>query len=237
MTTVGEMGDSDDLGIHGRVRLVDEVAQRLRERIYSGAFPPGTKLRQEQLAEQLRVSRTPLREALRVLERDGLVQSEPGRGVRVIEADPAALIEAYNLREAVDGVAARLAAEHATPADVDRLHAHLAVQRSTVDPWDAAAYTIANVEFHTMVMELSANRYIMAELPLVRMTSQVFTPVMLVPEERGRAAVADHTSIVDAIAARDPQRAERLARAHIQETIARLTAAARPGEPAPEPPS
>ena len=232
--TMGDVGSFDELEIPGRVRLVDEVAQLLRERIYSGAFPPGTKLRQEQLADQLRVSRTPLREALRVLERDGLVHSEPGRGVRVVEADPQALFEAYNLREAVDGVAARLAAQHATTADVERLHAHLARQRAAVEPWDAAAYTIANVEFHTMVMELSCNRYIMAELPLVRMTSQVFTPVMLVPEERGRAAVADHTGIVAAIAERDAHRAERLARAHIQETLARLTPAGRPGEPTPE---
>jgi DNA-binding GntR family transcriptional regulator len=214
----------EELEFRGRVRLVDEVAQLLRERIYSGAYPPGTKLRQEQLADQLRVSRTPLREALRVLERDGLVQSEPGRGVRVIEADPALLAEAYDLREAVDGAAARLAARHATAADAARLHAQLAVQRAAVEPWDAAAYTLTNVEFHTLVMELSGNRFIMAELPLVRMTSQVFTPVMLLPPERGHAAVADHEEIVDAIAANDPERAERRARAHIRETIARLPA-------------
>jgi DNA-binding GntR family transcriptional regulator len=234
MTMMGDAGSFDELEYRGRVRLVDEVAQLLRERIYSGAFPPGTKLRQEQLADQLRVSRTPLREALRVLERDGLVNSEPGRGVRVIEADPQALIEAYNLREAVDGVAARLAAENATPADVQRLQEHVQRQQAAVDPWDAAAYTIANVEFHTMVMELSRNRYIMAELPLVRMTSQVFTPVMLVPQERGRAAVADHAGIVEAIADGDGARAERLARAHIHETIKRLTATGRSGEPTTE---
>jgi DNA-binding GntR family transcriptional regulator len=212
-----------ELELRERIRLVDEVAQLLRERIYSGAFPPGTKLRQEQLAEQLRVSRTPLREALRVLERDGLVHSEPGRGVRVIEADPRALVEAYRLREAVDGMAARLAAEHATDETIARLHNHLAVQRLALDPWDAATYTITNVEFHTMVMQMAENRYIMAELPLVRMTSQVFTPVSLLPPERGRTAVADHAEIVAAIADRDSDRAEERARHHIQETILRLT--------------
>lgn len=216
--TAGEL----EFEFRGRVRLVDEVAQLLRERIYAGVFPPGTKLRQEQLADQLRVSRTPLREALRVLERDGLVQSEPGRGVRVVEADPALLVEAYGLREVVDGAAARLAAGRATPADVARLRAHLAVQRDAVDPWDAAAYTLTNVEFHTTLMELSGNRFILAELPLVRMTSQVFTPVMLVPQERGRAAVADHAAIVDAIAAGDADEAERRARAHIHATMAQV---------------
>ena len=215
--------DDPVLEWRGRIRLVDEVAQLLRERIYSGAFPPGTKLRQEQLAEQLRVSRTPLREALRVLERDGLVQSEPGRSVRVVEADTARLLEAYSLREAVDGVAARLAAQRAQDADIERLRAQLVRQRAAVEPWDAAAYTLANVEFHTLVMELSGNRFVMAELPLVRMTSQVFTPVALVPKARGKAAVSDHTGIVKAIARHDPEEAERLARAHIAATIARLT--------------
>jgi DNA-binding GntR family transcriptional regulator len=212
-----------DLELRERIRLVDEVAQLLRERIYSGAFPPGTKLRQEQLADQLRVSRTPLREALRVLERDGLVHSEPGRGVRVIEADPGVLVEAYRLREAVDGMAARLAAEHASDEGIARLHDNLALQRRAVDPWDAAAYTLRNVEFHTMVMQMAENRYIMAELPLVRMTSQVFTPVSLLPPERGREAVADHAEIIAAIADRDGDRAEDRARHHIQETILRMT--------------
>jgi DNA-binding GntR family transcriptional regulator len=211
-----------ELELRERIRLVDEVAQLLRERIYSGAYPPGTKLRQEQLAEQLRVSRTPLREALRVLERDGLVQAEAGRGVRVVEADPAALVEAYRLREAVDGMAARLAAEQATDEGIAQLHESLAQQRQAVDPWDAAAYTLRNVEFHTMVMQMAANRWIMAELPLVRMTSQVFTPVLLLPPERGREAVADHAEIVAAIADRDGDRAEERARHHIQETIVRM---------------
>ena len=143
--------------------------------------------------------------------------------MRVVEADPERLLEAYNLREAVDGVAARLAA-----AARDGRRRRAACTRSSSasaprsSPWDAAAYTLANVEFHTMVMELSANRFVMAELPLVRMTSQVFTPVKLVPEARGKAAVLDHAAIVEAIAGHDPEAAERLARAHIAATIARL---------------
>lgn len=208
----------------GRIRLVDEVAQLLRERIYAGTYPPGTKLLQEQLAEELEISRTPLREALRVLERDGLLQTDRGRGVRVIEVDPELLLEGFNLREAVDGVAARLAAERADADGVARLRAQIVLQQATVEPWDASAYTLANVEFHMMVMELSGNRFVQAELPLVRMTSQVFTPALLVPEERGKAAVADHEAIVEAIAARDPATAERLARDHIRTTIERLSA-------------
>ncbi len=98
----------------GRVRLVDEVAAELRERIYAGGYAPGTKLRQEEIADDLQVSRTPLREALRVLQSEGLVVNEPGRGVRVVMADLTRFLAAYRLREVVDGLAARLAAESAT---------------------------------------------------------------------------------------------------------------------------
>ena len=91
-------------------RLLDEVAQVLRERIYAGAYPPGATLRQERIAAEFGISRTPLREAFRVLERDGLVVNKPGSGVRVATADLPKLLDAYAVREAMDGVAARNAA-------------------------------------------------------------------------------------------------------------------------------
>lgn len=71
---------------NSRVRLVDEVVQELRDRIYEGRYPPGTRLRQEQLAAELNVSRTPLREAFRKLESEGFVILSSGRGVRVVPA-------------------------------------------------------------------------------------------------------------------------------------------------------
>ena len=80
---------NDAVQWRSRVRLVDEVAQELRERIYAGTYEAGMQLRQEQLAEELQVSRTPLREALRLLEREGLVAAFPGRGVRVVSGDVA----------------------------------------------------------------------------------------------------------------------------------------------------
>lgn len=206
-----------------RIRLVDEVAEELRERIYSGAYKPGAPLRQEQLAEDLQVSRTPLREALRMLEREGLVDTEHGRGVRVVSADLPKLLAAYQLREVLDGLAARLAA--ASPADGRRtsLERLIDSQRSALDPWQPARYTRANVEFHTAVVALADNEYLTAQLPIVRMTSQVFTPTRLLEVERATTAVAQHREIAAAIIAGDGETAERLARAHIRSTVARLT--------------
>jgi DNA-binding GntR family transcriptional regulator len=216
------MRGGETLEYRSRTRLVDEVAQILRERIYAGRYAAGEPLRQEHLAADLRVSRTPLREAIRVLEREGLLHSEPGRGVRVVSADLATLLEAYALREVVDGLAARLAAERASAADVERLGGLVQAQRAMLDPFDAGAYTLTNVEFHATVTEIAGNAFLRGELPLMRLTSQVFAPVDLIGERHARLAVDQHAEIAAAIAGGDGAEAERCARAHIRSTITRL---------------
>lgn len=205
-----------------RVRLVDEVAAELRERIYAGAYAPGAKLRQDELAEDLQVSRTPLREALRVLESEGLLVNEPGRGVRVVMADLTRFLAAYRLREMIDALAARLAAESEDAqarASVATLIEH---QEAALDPWDPREYTRTNVAFHTRIMEVGGNEYVMAEAPIVRMTSQVFTPVAFLAFQSARTAVDQHVEIAAAIAAGDGDQAERLARGHIRTTMERM---------------
>lgn len=208
-----------------RIRLVDEVAQVLRERIYSGSYALGEQLRQEALAEDLDVSRTPLREALRILENEGLLHSEPGRGVRVVSADRKKLLAAYQLREMIDGLAARLAAQSADVEARQELLRLVDAQRVTLEPWDAGHYTLSNVDFHTAVIALADNEYVTSQIPLVRMTSQVFTPVRILEPERAAAAVSEHAVVAQAIADGDGQEAERLARLHIRGTIDRLTSA------------
>ncbi|MEJ2890548.1 GntR family transcriptional regulator [Actinomycetospora aeridis] len=205
--------------------LVDELAAVLRERIYSGRYPSGARLPQENLAAELGVSRTPLREALRVLEQEGLVRVTPGQGARVVSGDVATLLAAYELRAVVDGLAARLAAR-ARPAlarcrDLRRI---LASQRAALDPWSPRAYTGANVDFHEQILHLSGNEFLVAEAPVLRMTAQVFAPVALVDPARAQRAIAEHEAIATAIEAGHEDDAERLARAHIQATIDELRA-------------
>lgn len=207
-----------------RTRLVDEVVDVIRDRIYDGVYAPGAPLRQEQLAAELDVSRTPLREALRMLEREGLVKVAPGRGLRVVDADLPALLDAYEAREMIDGLAARLLARRADAGVLARLAAVVDEQESALEPWQAAAYTAANVEFHRLVVESCGNDHVVSQLPLVRMTSQIFTPLKLLDLQRAREAVAQHRAIAEAIADGDEAAAEERARAHIRATIAGLRA-------------
>jgi DNA-binding GntR family transcriptional regulator len=213
---------TDPVEWKSRTRLVDEVVEVLRDRIYDGAYPPGAPLRQEQLATELNISRTPLREALRMLEREGLVKVAPGRGLRVVTADLTALLDAYEVREMVDGLAARLTARRGDPADWRRLERALTAQEAAFDPWTPAAYTAGNVEFHRAIVEGTDNEHVLALLPLVRMTSQIFTPLKLIDEARARTAVAEHRTIAAAILAQDAGKAEVLARAHIHTTLEEL---------------
>jgi len=211
-----------------RIRLVDEVVEVLRERILGGYYEPGVPLRQEQLAAELNISRTPLREALRMLESDGLVTVSPGRGARVVAGDRARLLAAYRLREVIDGLAARLVAEAGLGSGQRGLDQAIEAQRRALEPWEPRDYTTANIRFHQTILELSGNEFLVAELPIVHMTSRVFMPFEVVEHGRATQAVEEHEAIVRAIAAGDGDQAEALARAHVARTIRSLAEHAEP---------
>jgi DNA-binding GntR family transcriptional regulator len=204
------------------VPLVDEIASVVRERIYTPRYPTGSWLRQEHLSAELGVSRTPLREALRVLEQEGLVRVEAGQGARVVSGDLDSLLDAYALRAVVDGLAARLTAERADAAAERHLRRAIQQQQAVVHPWRPRDYTQSNVDFHEHILFLSGNDFVINQAPVLRVTAQVFAPVALVRPESAQRAIREHTAIVDAIAAGDGPAAERLARAHIEATIVEL---------------
>jgi DNA-binding GntR family transcriptional regulator len=220
---------TDAIEWRSRVRLVDEVVEVLRERILSGHYTPGAPLRQEQLAAELNISRTPLREALRMLESDGLVTVSPGRGARVVAGDRERLLAAYQLREVIDGLAARIVAATGLGRGKKALQDAIETQRRALEPWEPRDYTSANIRFHQTIIELSGNEFLIGELPIVHMTSRVFMPFEVVEHGRATRAVGEHQSIVAAMAAADPEESERLARAHVHLTIESLAEQGEPG--------
>src|SRR5947209_11558194 len=145
----------------GYRRLVDEVAEQLRAKIYAGEYVPGDRLRQEHLAATLEVSRTPLREALRVLERDKLLTVLPGGRIQVATSDVPSLLAAYELREVVDGLAARLAARRRPAGLPDQLAHLIEAQQHVLADWHPSSWIRANVAFHRLILEESANDYVL----------------------------------------------------------------------------
>jgi DNA-binding GntR family transcriptional regulator len=204
---------------NGRLQIqsvVDHVYTALRERILSGDLPRATKLRQATLAEELGVSRTPLREALRRLSAEGLVEFEPNRGATVSELDFGDMRHAWAARVALEPGAARLAAERRDPDGIASMREAIAAQRRA--DGDRGESFAANRTFHLALAAASGNPH------LTRFAEMLWVPRIGVPiyqaqaaEPAGPSAWADeHEHIVDAIDAGDADAAERLTRLHVQ---------------------
>jgi len=156
-----------------RPRLVDRVVNTLREWILQGELAAGTPLLQEDLAARLAVSRTPLREAFRVLEHDGLLRVSNNNGtVEVVAFTSTTMREMFELRLAIDGLAARLTARAglrpAARAQADALLSELA---ASTEPYDPRRRYEAHASFHTLFVIESGNRRLQSMVPLIRASS------------------------------------------------------------------
>ena len=162
-----------DLRTVGRRRLVDDVISHLRQLILDQELPPGTALLQTELAERLGVSRTPLREAFRILEREGLVKVANGnRTIEVARFGAAELRELYEMREVIDGLAARLLARNGLSEDLDgELKALLAEMDVTAEPFQPSRWFSAHLGFHVRIATCCGNSQLHSMLNLIRMTT------------------------------------------------------------------
>lgn len=213
-----------------RRRLVDDATQILRNAILNGRLRDGTRLRQTDLADQLGISRTPIREALVRLQDEGLVELLPGGGVRVKLLNPDEAVALYDLREVLDGLAARLAAARATPANCARLERALARMAQCLERADANQWFPAHVAFHDEIFRAAGNARLLALAAVVRLSIRHFHPLLLRTAHRLEDAWREHRGIFEAIVARDGERAEALARAHIANAKAIVLRVMREGE-------
>lgn len=198
-----------------KMRLSSQVADLLREMILSGHFKPGEHLLQDKLAIQLGVSRTPLREALLKLQEEGLIRLSGARGVEVTRLDPAEILELYEVREVLDGLAARLAATNATPAELAGTKSILDEVSAFVEHPDLHEWLVLNVRFHDSIIEASHNRALKQLSSYVNTSSRMFHPLMLHTPQRTLINYQQHLRIYEAIVARDAGRAEAAAKEHI----------------------
>ena len=222
---ISQMKDFEPLVIPN-VRLVDEASKAIREVILTGELPPGSQLRQADLAEKMRISRTPLREALMKLEQEGLIAVLPRRGFRVVDLKLEEAIELYELREMLDGLAARLAAQRAGDDVLKTLSDFVGKMDACVQRQDAHGWLIHHGAFHEEIFKASRNRRLIGLMANIRLSIQRFHPVLLNTQDRLRKAFREHELIFRAIRSHDPDTAERLARLHIasaRDIIIKLT--------------
>ena len=214
-------------------QLRTRVAERLRAEILHGGLRPGEWLRQERLAAEQGVSQTPVREALRQLAAEGLVEHVPYRGIRVVEFSIDDVEDLYTCRALIEGMAARFAAVHITPGELEEMATLFERMCRCKTPDDLPEYRELNRRFHAAIFTASRRSF------LVRTLAQLWAafPTMLwsnVPRvatesvpERDEPDVVEHRAIVEALADHDPEAAERAVRRHIEAAGGTLLAAMR----------
>jgi DNA-binding GntR family transcriptional regulator len=206
--------------------LRERIVARLRDAIVAGGLPPKTRLMEPELAKRLSVSRTPLREAIRQLEAEGLLATIPRVGTFVTEVTHRDLEDIYAIRAVLEGLAARQAAENPDPAKAPTLQAILAelAQKTT----DYRVYHEAAGRFHDAVFALSGNQRL--EAMYHALTHQVarLRTMSLAVGTRPEVSLREHRRIASAILRGKGPEAERLMRSHIEGALAVLRRRIRP---------
>ena len=182
------------------------------EAIDIGTFKPGDRLVESDLADRLGMSRTPIREALQRLETQSLL-SRDGRSLIVASLDHNQMAELYVVRTELEGLAARLAARHATSEEVRVLRDMVEEDRRLVD--DPSALSRANRRFHKQIHLASHNRFLVQQLDLVHRSMALMATTSLAAEGRGENALDEHAAIVSAIEGRDETAAYDALKSHI----------------------
>jgi len=200
--------------------LADQVYRALLDAISAGTLAPGQRITQEELAEQLAVSRQPVMQALRLLKKDGFVQDAPGRGLQVTPLDPRWIAQVYEVRGALDTLAVRRAAERRTRLDP----ALFKRGRAAVARGDIKAMIDADLAFHSALYQAAQNplieqsallhwHHIRRAMGEALQTSALREPVW-----------DEHEAIAQAVAEGDAEQAEALMRRHSDQASAHLAA-------------
>ncbi|EOG5759015.1 transcriptional regulator, GntR family [Vibrio cholerae] len=196
----------------------ENLTEYLIEAIVEGQLAPGSKISEPELAKQFQVSRGPLREALMRVEGLGLIERIPHIGARVIQLSPTKLVELYAVREALEGMAARLAARNITEIELAGLESLLSTHSTHIDQVEGASYfhQQGDFDFHYRIIQASRNQQLIGLLcdelyHLLRMYRYQSPRSHSRPVE----ALEEHKFILRAIRQRDEELAEMLMRRHI----------------------
>lgn len=205
-----------------RVTNYHKVADELRRDIVNGTLKPGVRLKLHQLADRYNVSPQPVREALQLLQGEGLVVLEPNRGAHVRGLDLNRLRHIYELREAIEGALSRRFAEEAALSDIRRLDEIQARHDEAVDARDIVATDKANLEFHRLIVNHSGNEEAIALRDRYFSLTHSLRGRFGYTDSRWEAVRQDHHELLDAFRKRDGMAAYAIASRHVRVTMDEL---------------
>lgn len=200
---------------HKTVSLADQVFEHLENDILSGKYSRGEILTESKLSSELGVSRTPIREALRRLEQEHLIE-ETGKGSMVIGITEKDLEDIFLIREKLECMAASLAAENRTAAQLEELREILELQEFYYEKQDAERIKHMDNNFHRMLYLLSGSMSFYDTLVPLHKKIQKYRKASVESKSRAAASVAEHRKIFDAIAAADATLASKYAKEHVE---------------------
>lgn len=205
-------------------KLHGAAVARLRNLIVTGVLAPGTRLNERELCEQLAVSRTPVREAIKTLIEDGLLRALPNQSAVVPALDPDEINALIEVVAAIEGLAGELAAARASEeavAEIGLLHYQMLLHHTRDE---LPGYFETNKAFHRRIVELSGNPILLSvwEQLALRVDRARYSSNLW--PQRWKAAIAEHQQILDALAARDPARTGQALRDHLRNGLSSLVA-------------
>lgn len=191
--------------------------EKLYQAIRSGALLPGTRIRETEIAELVGLSRTPVREAIRRLEADGVIEHQPRIGAVVKSLSHLEIVELYEMRKVLERTAAAMAAKHASRAEIAELRdLNTAMLAAVETPLEVSRL---NAHFHRIVFEAARNRYLLASARALSNATLVLGPTTLENVERVTSVVAQHEAIIDALEKGDASAAAEAAGEHIETSL------------------
>jgi DNA-binding GntR family transcriptional regulator len=204
-----------DIQSHRPLREI--VYEELRDLILKGEIKPGTRMMEIELAEDMGVSRTPIREAIRKLEKEGLVTIEPRRGAYVSDVSVKDMVDILEVRATLEGLAAFLAAQRMTQAEKMELLETSQRFNEALRVGDMAAMIKIDTKFHHLVFAAGRNKHLMQMVEALQELVLRFRYIYYKDFKRAEEMPVEHMKIYEAIAANDPERARESAFNHIDQ--------------------
>jgi DNA-binding GntR family transcriptional regulator len=202
-----------------REKLSNQIYAVLKEMIADHRFQPGARLNIESIARELDVSRTPVWEAVRRLEQEGLVENIPNRGVFMSSLTAEQALDLYAVREVLEGMAARLAASRIDDSSLEKMARCISRQREVIASQDVVAYSKLDFEFHATVYDACGNEWLKELLEAIK---NKMRPLTLHMQPDFTELIDQHAILLQALTGRDPEKAEQAFRRHNQYMMAQI---------------
>jgi DNA-binding GntR family transcriptional regulator len=191
------------------------VLERLRKAIIEGSLEPGDRLVETYIAENMGVSRTPVREAFRQLEIEGLAENVPRKGTIVKGISQKDILEIYEIREMLEGLSARLACSNISKQQIDDLKEKISKMEQLIDSKDSTGYWKLHGEFHDIIQYVSGNKRLIDQMKQINEYLADLRTRTLVMDKRRRGAMDEHKKLIKAFEEKDGMLAEKIGREHV----------------------